>query len=192
MTNRKTIERLKAVRNYLCAGNPIWDVNEMRDVFELAISALESQESSQNVTNGDFISRKAVIDALNALPKWPDAVSAVCLDYADVMSVLQDTEKLPSAQPEPLTESEVIICKLYLECKAAGSESCNEYKLIMDLLDGKRAVQPERKKGKWMLYDKHDGFPEWKCSKCDGNGRGDYFYCPWCNADMRGDSDGSD
>lgn len=56
----------------------------------------------------DVISRQAAINEINALPKWPDAVSSVCLDYADVMSVLQDNEKLPSAQPE------IIRCK---DCK---------------------------------------------------------------------------
>ena len=58
-----------------------------------------------------LIDRQLAIDAVNALPKWPDAVSAVCLDYADVISVLQDTEKLPSAQPE------IIYCK---DCKKHG------------------------------------------------------------------------
>lgn len=47
----------------------------------------------------DLISRQAAIDAINGLPKWPDAVSEICLDYADVIAVL--SEHLPSAQPEP-------------------------------------------------------------------------------------------
>ena len=90
MTKHEAIEILSG---YYEVGD-----DRQNTAMDLAISALEAQESSQNVPNGDFISRKAAIDAVNALPKWPDAVSAVCLDYADVMSVLQDTEKLPSAQ----------------------------------------------------------------------------------------------
>jgi len=44
----------------------------------------------------DAISRQVAIDAINGLPKWPDAVSEICLDYADVIAVL--SELLPSAQ----------------------------------------------------------------------------------------------
>lgn len=47
--------------------------------------------------------------------------------------------------------------------------------------------EPERKTGKWILIDNYDGWPDWKCSQCGGSGRGDYPYCPWCNADMRGE-----
>lgn len=46
-------------------------------------------------------------------------------------------------------------------------------------------VQPERKTGKWICIDNGDGFPDWLCSECGNSGRGDYSYCPWCNADMR-------
>ena len=40
--------------------------------------------------------------------------------------------------------------------------------------------------GKWRLVDKKDGFPDWICSVCGSSGRGDYMYCPWCNARMDG------
>lgn len=54
----------------------------------------------------DLISRSALIDAINSLPKWIDTENGVCLDYADVIAVI--SEHLPSAQPE------IIHCK---DCK---------------------------------------------------------------------------
>lgn len=54
----------------------------------------------------------------------------------------------------------------------------------------KALEQPERKTGKWICIDNGDGFPDWLCSECGKSGRGDYSYCPWCNADMREGQDG--
>ena len=41
MDNEKVIERLIGYRNYLCRGNPIWDVDECREVFDRAIAAMQ-------------------------------------------------------------------------------------------------------------------------------------------------------
>ena len=49
---------------------------------------------------------------------------------------------MPPVQPKPLTEAEVVICKLYLD-DLDKYKSCNEYKLLMGLLDGTASVQPE-------------------------------------------------
>ena len=43
MTNDKAIERLKAFQDYLCGGNPIWDVDECREAFDIALAAMEQQ-----------------------------------------------------------------------------------------------------------------------------------------------------
>ena len=80
------------------------DVHEARD---MAISALEAQESSQNVPNGDFISRKAAIDGIS---KHEKEVSVFTDREADVLwnnaigRAEMEIEKLPSAQPEPLLD----------------------------------------------------------------------------------------
>lgn len=47
-----------------------------------------------------------------------------------------------SVQPEPLTEAEVIICKMYLD-DLDKYKTCNEYKLLMRLLDGTASAQSE-------------------------------------------------
>ena len=41
MTYEEKIERLKGFRDYLCAGNPIWNIDECREVFDSAIEAME-------------------------------------------------------------------------------------------------------------------------------------------------------
>ena len=51
------------------------------------------------------------------------------------------------------------------------------------------SLVPERKKGKWILHEEIKGFPDWICSECGGSGRGDYYFCPWCKTDMRGNQD---
>lgn len=43
MTNDKAIERIKAFRDYLCGGNPIWDVDECREAFDIALAAMEQK-----------------------------------------------------------------------------------------------------------------------------------------------------
>lgn len=40
------------------------------------------------------------------------------------------------------------------------------------------------KHGRWLDATKEIGWPIWKCSVCGGDGRGDYFVCPWCGAKM--------
>ena len=43
MKTEKAIERIKAFRDYLCAGNPIWDVEECKEAFDIAIAAMEQR-----------------------------------------------------------------------------------------------------------------------------------------------------
>lgn len=59
MEIKKAIERIKAFRNYLCSGNPIWDVNECKEVFDMAIAAMEQKWIP--VSEGLPPSRKDVI-----------------------------------------------------------------------------------------------------------------------------------
>ena len=74
----------------------------------------------------------------------------------------------------------------------------NHKQATVDLLENLPSVQPERKTGRWILYDKR--FPwmqDYKCSEC-GNyldfsgvnaGRGSANFCPNCGADMRGEQE---
>ena len=65
MKTEKAIERIKAFRDYLCAGNPIWDVGECKEAFDIAIAAMEQRwlpaADVPDINDGDMISRQAVI-----------------------------------------------------------------------------------------------------------------------------------
>lgn len=54
MTREEAKKRLEAFRDYLCAGNPIWDVDECREAFNTAIRSLEAWEKVKNDLNDDF------------------------------------------------------------------------------------------------------------------------------------------
>ncbi len=43
------------------------------------------------------------------------------------------------------------------------------------------SAQPEREKGKWIVY--------YECPKCGEITKDFTEYCPFCNADMRGEED---
>ena len=121
MDKQEAIKRMESIREYLCAGNPIWDVNEMRDVFELAISALQEQdshkptaESVQNVPKEDLISRNAAIDAVEHIT----SSMSVCVntDECHGMKRMQrqaviELANLPSAQPESLVKESRTLVK---------------------------------------------------------------------------------
>ena len=115
MTNQETIKRIESIREYLCAGNPIWDVDEMREVFDIAISALQEQEVP-DINVGDMISRQESIDT-NGLDeeircemcKNPMHTDRGCDGnckydeklYERIMQILYERIKpLSSAQPE--------------------------------------------------------------------------------------------
>ena len=42
MTIQESIKGIKSIRDYLTAGNPIWDVKEIADVCDTAIRSLEA------------------------------------------------------------------------------------------------------------------------------------------------------
>lgn len=68
MKTEKAIERIKAFRDYLCAGNPIWDVGECKEAFDIVIAAMEQRwlpaADVPDINDGDIISRQAAIEAL--------------------------------------------------------------------------------------------------------------------------------
>ncbi len=41
---KKTIKKINAIKKYLIAGNPIWDVREINEVLNTAIEALQFVE----------------------------------------------------------------------------------------------------------------------------------------------------
>ena len=116
------------------------DAHEARD---MAISALQAQESSQNVPNGDFILRKAAIDALwKALYEYEDRTEKQFVESDDLdvrdwivhrifVQNMSDIDRqvilgLPSAQ------SEIIRCK---DCKHWNDDTYCQKLYEMGVLD---------------------------------------------------------
>ena len=89
-----------------------------------------SQEGTTKDATSDTISRQAAIDA---------AESA----YVRGMFPTPFIREVPPAQKQ-LTEEEVIICKMYLE-DLGSHKTCNEYKLLMGLLDGTTTVAKSKR-----------------------------------------------
>lgn len=44
MTKNEALKKIKAVKAYMTSGNPIWDVAEMAEAFDMAIEALSASE----------------------------------------------------------------------------------------------------------------------------------------------------
>lgn len=44
MSREEALQRITAFRDYLCAGNPIWDVDECREAFGIAIAAMTAEK----------------------------------------------------------------------------------------------------------------------------------------------------
>lgn len=43
MTREEAIKKINAIKKYLTAGNPIWDVREIDEALNMAIKALEQE-----------------------------------------------------------------------------------------------------------------------------------------------------
>lgn len=71
-------------------------------------------------------------------------------------------------------------------------EEAIRYHVLSMAIQEMNAIQAGQKHGRWVDATKEIGWPVWKCSVCGGNGRGDYFVCPWCGAKMRGEEDETD
>lgn len=45
MTREEAIKKINAIKKYLTAGNPIWDVREIAEVLDIAIEALQEPKT---------------------------------------------------------------------------------------------------------------------------------------------------
>ena len=127
----------------------------------------------------DLISRRAALDAvynctdiyINNLP--------VMVDKADAYKAL---EELPSVHPQ---------------AKCIAKITLNEEQLRDAVEKAKHevvTVLPQRKRGRWIpKIDIWGGTVRttegYNCSECHAWVDGEYSYCPWCGADMRGEQD---
>ena len=181
------------------------------EAVKMAIEALKCSETpksseriaetAQNVQNGNLISRKDAIDAVEHIT----SSMSVCVnsDECHGMKRMQrqaviELTNLPSALPD----NQINLCDScdysYPDCPAKNDDvifgngigndnicACNKYK---------PSAQPERKKGRWLRYGE-DGYPNnedtvfWQCDQCleqyTGRTKRIPNFCPNCGADMR-------
>lgn len=52
MSNEEIVQMLSEIRDYLTAGNPIWDTDRVREAMNAAICAVEIVE--EKVKNGEW------------------------------------------------------------------------------------------------------------------------------------------
>lgn len=130
------------------------------------------------------------------------------LNQKDKSVTPNDIMRFPSAQPGKRTEERTEthgVCLDVIDRQAAQTElmiKCERYTLareshgmghvewssdlisVADAMDAIRdlpSAQPERKKGRWIVY--------YECPKCGEITKDFTEYCPFCNADMRGEED---
>ena len=159
----------------------------------------------------DLIERQAAIDALDVLcqehrykiPGKRETYSPYNEAWQDALDRAESAiGNLPSAQTERLTDDDFETIRIHLNaykeklCNQHRWEEAEEYQRIIDRFMAFASAQTEiiRCKGKWI----HDGCDiphgvDWMhCSVC---GRREPHvpaamtnYCPYCGADMRGES----
>ena len=114
----------------------------------------------------DLISRQAAIKLAIDL----DFESRGVLKESKCREIVNRYNMIPSIQPEPDSEWKK---KHYGEAYAQGFvDGCKSYER-----------QSERKNGKWIVY--------YECPKCGEITKDFTEYCPFCDADMRGEQDDS-
>lgn len=64
MTREEAIKKINAIKKYLTAGNPIWDVKEIDEVLNMAIKALQDKIDVDLISRADAMG--AVQDHFNA------------------------------------------------------------------------------------------------------------------------------
>ena len=66
----------------------------------------------------------------------------------------------------------------------SGQTTANE---VENILYEVPSVEPERKKGKWIVHDYALGKERYECVECKGRCNLKYNFCPNCGAEMRGE-----
>ena len=109
-------------------------------------------------------------------------------DYTELVKALRSASTVSTAWEKLMHDAAAAIEALQAEEKSRkeNCEKCSDatrrviielQKIIADL----RAQLPKR--GEWILCGPV-GWPNWECSVCHSEGRGDYRRCPWCGAVM--------
>ena len=86
-------------------------------------------------------------------------------------------------QPEPCEDAVSRKAAIRMFCELLDTTDDNPVTCIRQVLDRLPSVQPKQKTGKWIVH--------YECPKCGEITKDFTEYCPFCNADMRGEKDGN-
>ena len=89
--------------------------------------------------SAETINKWATGKNLPSLQWLADAANALDVSIDDLLTDHKQKEVIAGAEVRPLTEEELIICRLYLE-DLDKYKTCNEYRLLQGLLDGRLVV----------------------------------------------------
>ena len=146
------------------------------------------------------VDKQTVIDEINRLINDKHHIKVGTSSFRDGVidgyaRVLSMVKRLPSAQPERLTDDDFETIRIHLNafkenlCNQRRWKEAEEYQRIIDRFMAFASAQP--RKGKWIPMDDTDFGVYFNCSVCDyqiSDRYGKYNYCPSCGADMRGES----
>lgn len=131
-SSEEAIKKIQAVKAYMIAGNPIWSVAEMGEVFDIAIEALENND-------------KLAEDLQDCLERYKKKRAEV--------EALKQNQWIPCSEP-PKQDDRYLITKdifggryVDLASYAVNLNTVDEYDF------------PEKKSG-WYNYDDESGFYE--------------------------------
>ena len=57
-------------------------------------------------------------------------------------------------------------------------------KIANDILNNIPSIEPERKKGEWVVHDYALGRERYECTECKGRCNLEYNFCPHCGSEM--------
>ena len=79
------------------------------------------------------------------------------------------------------------------ECPVGDTEwdlGCrNQWEWDTEILRTLPSVEPERRKGTWVVHDYALGRERYECTECRGRCDLEYNFCPHCGMEMRGKHD---
>ncbi len=212
MTSKESIKRLESFRDYLCAGNPIWDVNEVAEVFDKAIEGLNAQSAKDiNVRSKDTVYRQAAIDAVEFGITYAKAFDTKTGEMTELFKgsneelrkAVKRLRELPPAPPNVhdlpkdagcISRQAAIDALWKIKDERDSVYYTSAIHSSIDAIEQLPSAEPERKTGQWILHenqrqeDVDNGNYLYICSEC---GKSDLHaktqkvpFCWWCGADM--------
>lgn len=165
MTREEAINIVKGAKQYLTAGNPIWDVKKIGEALSMAIEALTNVH---NLHSGDLISREDAVNANGDLIYRADAIEAIQNAYCKPCKERGDDHN-------------------EVRCRACDYDNAI---IQIDALPSAEAVH-----GEWIDIDNYYRMATCShCHKVTmfekwGEHTKTYDFCPNCGTDMRGEDE---